>query len=218
MVGCLICGGACRGHRVCWDHWAAFQALGWHGQRLLCDLGELRPAFSVWPRQRDPPPVEQPAEVVRGLFIGDLDDAADADRLQLLGVNFVVNLCPEQLQGPYAGLCARLASRGIRQVLWPADDSGAYDIVEEVLARGVFESIDVALLHGKVLVCCWGGCNRSGAVVAGYLVSRRRFALRAAMALLQQCRGTVLTTGYFRYLLVRASLLPDGPLADPRSV
>ena len=80
-------------------------------------LDDIKATFNIWGslRREDGnergwgPIAEQPGDVRGGLFLGDLDDANDAPKLQRLGIRAVLNLCPENLdKAPYSRLPERL--------------------------------------------------------------------------------------------------------------
>ena len=66
-----------------------------------------------------------------------------------------------------------------------------------------FPFINCLLAHGKgVLLHCYAGVNRSGAVAAAYLAHEKAVPLRAAIMQLRETRGTVLTNQHFLKQLV----------------
>ena len=189
--------------------------------QMLSELEKIPPAFSVWsegrreesgeaPQQNANMPVPQPAEIspllAPGLFLGDLDDVYNVMRLRELGIGFVLNLCPERLEGYYADLPARLVQEGIKHLAWPAKDSSTFNIIEEVVNQGACDFIEMGLRSAGVLVNCWGGVNRSAAVAVAFPVLRRNLALVDAVRQVMNRRGTVLTNQTFRYLLVQVAL------------
>ena len=90
-----------------------------------------------------------------------------------------------------------------KQLGLSAQDDGVFDIVSVVERALGF--IDCCLSEQKrgVLVTCYGGVNRSGAVAAAYLVCKQAIPLCAAIGSLRQGRGTVLTNQNFVKQLVR---------------
>merc|ERR1711953_1468568 len=68
------------------------------------------------------------------------------------------------------------------------------------------------LRAGSVLVNCWGGINRSGAVVVAFLVLKHDFSLIGAFRQTMRQRGTVLTNHAFRRLLLELTLVEGRPL------
>ena len=189
--------------------------------QLLVAIDKVRPQFRVWRRDRSGnsdgvgkntrPPVQQPAEVFPRLLIGDLEDAADVPQLSNLGVGAVLNLCAENLKDIPEGehLPQRLKEAGIAYKEELAQDSAQFNIVTE-LFPSAFKFIEEQLYTGgKVLVNCWGGVNRSGAVVVGFMALQRDVPLVKAVERTMTGRGTVLTNRNFRLLLVRAVLSHD---------
>jgi len=185
--------------------------------QLLLAINSIRPRFAVWlsGRREDSnggknlsPLVPQPGEVQCGLHIGDLDDARRVDKLVQLQVAAVLLLCPEYLPKAEAedgeALDKRLASAGIAFKSIPAKDRRHYDIVAKTFPQA-FDFID-SFAGRRVLICCYGGVNRSAAVLVGFLVLRRQVDLISAVQAAMEARGTILTNRSFRHMLVRASL------------
>jgi hypothetical protein len=165
-------------------------------------------------------PVAQPAQIAPRLFIGDLDDAYNVNRLCDLGIGFVLNLCPEHLVGDYEVIPHRLAQVGIEHLGIPAQDRWNFDIISEVFDKHASDFIEVGLRSAGVLVNCWGGVNRSAAVAVAHLVLTSHVGLVDAVRHAMGQRGTVLTNYSFRRLLVEAALERNCPLhsgAWPRS-
>ena len=178
-------------------------------------LAAINSRFSVWEkRRRDQcwtviklknPPVLQPARICSSinLFVGDIDDAADLERLRYLNIKTVLTLCPECLTGIYKDIPAKLCSAGIVQVCFPAVDSKDFDIVRNVIRAGAASFIESRLRYGGVLVHCWGGVNRSAAVAVAYLTNATQMSLATVVRDAMNTRGTVLTNYSFRLLLVK---------------
>ena len=118
---CLLCGSTKDNETYtvllpsCWWCWAEAVTLQSEEIAALHTLDALRPAFRIWDRPRredceDPPkdkrgktlspPVPQPALIFPGvpLYIGDMDDAANLQRLQELRICCVINLCAERFR------------------------------------------------------------------------------------------------------------------------
>ena len=176
-------------------------------------LAEMKPSFSVWQNGCKNPsvPVRQPAKIMgcHEIYVGDFDDAKDVDRLRLLGVGCVVNLCPEKLyHDDYWQVPFSLAYGRIHQLILPADDSDCFNIV--ALADLAFDFMESSLRSGQgVLVHCWAGCNRSVAVAIAFLVCRRKVPLTIAVRSTMTTRGEVLTNRSFRRQLVQMCLERD---------
>ena len=190
----------------------------------------MHPAFSVWsygrredsgtdPEDRAEHPVTQPAEIapktLPGLFIGDLDDVADVGKLSALGIGFVLNLCPERLTGRYADIPLQLAVANIKHLAWPADDDPNFNILGEVIHCGALEFVQNGFRVAGVLINCWGGVNRSGAVAVAYLALKSNYSLVCAVRQVMSQRGTVLTNKAFRLQLAEAVFAAGLPLQTP---
>ena len=183
-------------------------------------IDKIQMEFVVWHSNgREDPrnlPVEQPAQIMPDipLFIGDIDDAMDVGNLERLGVKAVVNLATEQMSNTYYGsLAGILADADIDLLGLSAQDDGVFDIVSVV--EKALSFIDCCLSEQKrgVLVTCYGGVNRSGAVAAAYLVCKQAIPLCAAIGHLRRGRGTVLTNQNFVKQLVRYCWRNGMPLA-----
>ena len=95
-----------------------------------------------------------------------------------------------------------LARRDIRQLILPASDDRGFNIIPEV--EVAIEPVKSMLDKGHgVLVHCWGGVNRSTAVVVACLVASYKVPLFAAVQAAMKTRGTVLTNQAFRKQLVQ---------------
>lgn len=184
---------------------------------MLLTIDAIKPAFVIWEyrpeddfrsRKNPAPPVEQPAEVSSGVLLGDIEDVWNVPRLLECKVGAVLNLCPEWLEDEEDGpaLLGRLQDAGICYKSLPAWDHRDFDIVGEVMPLAC-QFIEEQIQRGRrVLVNCFAGINRSGAVVVGFLALRMGMPLVAAIKAATRARGKVLTNRYFRLLLVRAAL------------
>ena len=86
-------------------------------------INEIPMGFTIWSRGRREDsngpkktlPVEQPAKILPdvNLFIGDIDDSWDVEKLKTLNIKSVVNLCSERFSWQYSELPARLAEADI---------------------------------------------------------------------------------------------------------
>ena len=222
MLPCLLCGSDDGEKRkgleiqCCIDCDSYARNLQPEAISALMKLEDIKPAFDVWWQgQRDTSlPVEQPAEVVPGLFIGDLDDASNVNKIWYNGIRTVLNLCPENLIGAYADLPSRLTDAGIWMLATPAEDQWDYDIVKNVIQQGAVDFIETRLRFGGVLVNCWAGVNRSAAVVVAFLMLKKNFSLVDAVRETMSQRGTVLTNRAFRRLLLEVCLANGCNLAS----
>ena len=226
---CLLCGfdGKCVRATATLHccSWCVEEAATLHPDEVsaLRSLDTIQPAFRIWGRGRredseDSPngkrgkvmsaPVPQPALIFPGvpLYIGDMDDAANLERLQELGIECVINLCADRI-GPKSGyghVPGELARAGIHQHILVADDVRGFDIM--AVAEHAMWAMKAELGPKKnagVLVNCWGGVNRSAVVVTAYLTTHCSVPLYAAVEQLMRQRGTVLTNLSFRKQLVR---------------
>mmetsp|Transcript_54934 Transcript_54934/g.100364 ORF Transcript_54934/g.100364 Transcript_54934/m.100364 type:complete len:387 (-) Transcript_54934:87-1247(-) len=233
MSSCLLCGsyGAqlVESTNVFSCRWCAPKArvLDSEVVKTLQEIDGIPPAFILWSggrredstegqQKRARLPVPQPAEILPlsapGLFVGDLDDVKNVHRLRELGIGFVLNLCPERLEGHYADVSIRLAEAGIKQLTWPAQDTWDFDIVTHVAKQGACDFIEVGLRSAGVLVNCWGGVNRNATVALAFLVMKKNIGLVDAIQSTMSQRGTVLTNRTFRLLLVQLALEVGCPL------
>ncbi len=176
----------------------------------LVQIDRIEMKFVVWrDGEREIPSkvlVSQPALISPSirLYIGDIDDAMELGSSNSLGVKAVVNLATEQLLRPwYSSLAGNLASANIDLLELCAQDNHTFDIIS--VAQRALGFIDCILKQpdGAVLIVCYGGVNRSGAVAAAYLVSKQTMSLCTAIELLRNARGTVLTNQSFVVQLVR---------------
>ena len=226
---CLLCGfqgdSALATATLPCCSWCVEEADALHPDEVsaLHMLDTIQPAFQIWSRGRRedsetspagkrgkvvPATVPQPALIFPGmpLYVGDMDDAANLERLQALGIGCVINLCADRI-GPkscYGNVPGELASAGIHQHILVADDVPGFDIM--AVAEHAMGAMKAALGSKKnpgVLVHCWGGVNRSAAVATAYLTTHCSVPLYAAVAQLMRQRGTVLTNMSFRKQLVR---------------
>ena len=101
----------------------------------LLQLDNIKPSFQIWGRDgrcKDVP-VPQPARFFPwlGLYIGDMDDAANTQRLCQLRIGCGINLCAERIHpnSPYAHVPSELAKQGIDQTILEANDSHDFDII-----------------------------------------------------------------------------------------
>lgn len=173
-------------------------------------------AFRVWPgggRREDAvdgsgrllTPVPQPGRVLPFLYIGDLDDAADLPTLRANGITAVLCLCPRKDDDRYD--FTGHSSAGIEVVDLEAQDdkSGDYDIIEQAWPKAEEIMARWRRQNMSILVNCYGGVNRSGAIVVAWLLTRERLSLREAIHRVTAARGTVLTNTMFRLQLLRLS-------------
>ncbi|KAK2142107.1 hypothetical protein LSH36_995g00011 [Paralvinella palmiformis] len=141
-----------------------------------------------------------PTKIVHDyLYLGSYWDANNAAYLRRLGINHVLNCAGTRRN---AELCPYQIDTGI---LWymgiPAVDKESYDILQHVQETNSFIN-EARLRGGKVLVHCVMGVNRSGFIVAAYLIGVLKMSLMAAVKVLKDQRCTVLyNTGFQRQLV-----------------
>lgn len=220
---CLLCGyfleGASASRLLSCCEWCAEEAEGLHSSEVsaLNKLEKIKPYFSIWSHGRREDSSElvkhrvieaQPARIFPGLqlFIGDIDDAANVPRLRKLGIGSVVILCVERMiESGYIRVVSDLAGAGIHQHLLYASDGPKCDImaVADHAYGAIRAGLETSSDNNGVLICCWGGVNRSAAVLVAYLVFKCGVPLFAAVDSVMRKRGTILTNQSFRKQLVR---------------
>ena len=149
-----------------------------------------------WRRNEDALP--QPAGIFtnkegKTLFVGDIEDICNVERLQKLRIGFVLNLCPDHSYSDNRTFYTRLSSRKIKVLNWQVKDNEDVDIIAEVVDLGACDYIDMGLRTAGVLVNCYGGVNCSATVAIAYLVLKCKVGLVAAVRKTMEARGTVLT-------------------------
>jgi hypothetical protein len=187
--------------------------LGPEGIAALEGLDAIEPVFDVWWKgQRQGVEVPQPASAAPGmdkLLIGDLGDV-NVSTWKRKRFDAVLILCPEMIKGDYIAQVDELAAQGVVVWVCPAFDTWNFDIVNEVLLPGRHGALEwvsgLLKRQSTVLVVCWGGVNRSGAVVAACMVFHYNWPLVPAVQALMKQRGVVLTNRSFRFLLVKMCL------------
>lgn len=171
------------------------------------------PAFAIWQRgrredshdySRNLSAPDQPARILPWLFLGDYDDATNLPHLKVLGITAVLSLC-EDRHAP--GLVESHLTSGVELVPFAAKDdfSGDFDIIAETWPQARERIAKWRAQRRSVLVNCWGGVNRSSAVVVAWLLAEESFSLREAVHRVTALRGTVLTNRMFRLQLLRLS-------------
>ena len=86
----------------------------------------------------------------------------------------MVNLCTEKMQGSYSNVPNRLARARIHQLILVAEDARNFDIlsVSEYCLSTIQRALSAPGKNG-VLIHCWGGVNRSAAVLVAFLVTQQ---------------------------------------------
>ena len=176
-----------------------------------------RPPFRVWDQGRREystgqmvdrrADLNQPAVLTPWLMIGDLGDVKDlaSGKLRNRTVTAVLNLCPTDMEEQERiDLRKQLASQGIQNYLESfAQDHTDYDIIQRDLASSLQFAQQVHASSGALLVNCYGGVNRSGAIVAALLMLIDKEPLVTAVTNLVAKRGYVLSNLSFRRQLVQ---------------
>jgi len=150
-----------------------------------------------------------------GLYIGDADDWCTSRTMDELDVKTIFNLCPDQTHWNISALQSAMkmfVKKGVVFINFPANDVHDFDIVQEVCNKGCLAMIQTRLEFGNVLVNCWGGVNRSGAVVVAYLNLIIGIPLATAFEHVSNARGCILTNYGFRLKLAQAAERSGQPL------
>jgi len=168
----------------------------------------MQPLFQVWSHRRrkdstgrvDQSVHEQPRQVGKWLFLGDLDDALSLTKLTDRNIGAVLCLCEDRV-GP--GAFDPVLAHGVEVSTLPATDATNFDILAITwpAAERILQAWETAGVQ-NVLVVCWGGVNRSGAIVGAWLRMHEDHSFTAMMSALTQARGTVLTNLAFRRALL----------------
>ena len=147
----------------------------------------------------------QPVEVVQDVYMGTQRHADDYVLLKKLKISHVVNCAGSRLTAPHDECVpAELYPEevGIKCCLVVgALDHEDYDIAKHF--DKVISFMKLALKEGgKVLVHCNLGVNRSGAVVAAFIMVNHNMTLLKAASLLKEKRQLVLSNKGFRRQLI----------------
>lgn len=196
-------------------------------------------SFNIWgraARREDgycPPvrmdvPVPQPADVAPWLCVGDLDDAwALVDGcLSDRGITAVLTLCKDRLvDADRARLAAGMEKAGLRLLVLDARDRAHFDIfgqASDILRKAIEFAGHARQGGGRLLVHCFGGVNRAGAISVALLMLVDRMPLLQAAEAVVGKRGRVLSNRGFRRQLVqlasREAQEADGGGLRPSSV
>lgn len=146
-----------------------------------------------------PSPPTRPDRVSGHVFIGNQRNADDTTALRSDGIDHVLSCAASRrsTDSPYDG-----DSGVIDYFLIPAEDREDFDITRFFDAAFLF--LDrVKRRRGKVLVHCNMGVNRSGAVVAAYLMVDEKRNLLDVVSYLKSKRKLVLSNKGFRRQLIQ---------------
>mmetsp|Transcript_19819 Transcript_19819/g.46283 ORF Transcript_19819/g.46283 Transcript_19819/m.46283 type:complete len:422 (+) Transcript_19819:42-1307(+) len=133
-----------------------------------------------------------------GLFIGGIREAENISALCAAGIGAVVNAAPDVVQVQYP--------HDWRVLMVDAEDDAAYPLLDNHL-DAVCKFLDEQRAEGRpVLLHCFAGMNRSAALCAAYLLAKDRMDLFAAVKLISERRGWVLSNDGFVRQLVHFAL------------
>ena len=133
------------------------------------------------------------------LWLGDLGHATSVSVLRQLGITRVICLCSERVD---EHTFPKVHDIDVRTDVVEALDRPNYKILV-IVWPAVKKMLTQYLRQGcKVLVCCWGGVNRSGTMVAAWLISETNLSFRDIVMQMMLQRGAVLTNQSFRRALL----------------
>jgi dual specificity protein phosphatase 1B len=135
----------------------------------------------IMSRSDDVPP---PQQIVRGVFLGSIDDATYIPKLKRLHIGALLNVADFDLKHRhmYKAHMPRLLYAGI-----PMDDSPDFPI--ESFFDITNELIHSARMRGlRVLVHCYAGVSRSVTVLAAYLMATNGWTLETTMRRIRRLR------------------------------
>ena len=146
----------------------------------------------------------QPAPILSWLFLGDYCDASNFMLLKSLSITAVLSCCPEQHSEDFV---KTLLAKGIELSSLRAEDdmSGDYNIISEIWPTARKTIASWKDKKKNILVNCWGGINRSSAIVIAWLLMEENYTFYQAMYRITELRGTVLTNQMFRLQLLKLS-------------
>ena len=156
----------------------------------------LRPLTKHWPGG----PGVWPAQILDWLFLGDLDNALNLYQLQQLGITLVISLCPEHVDTKAAAKFRTIEAAGIQIASLAAIDDEKFNIYE--ITWPAVRAILSVTPQPRTLINCWGGVNRSAAIVGMVLVDLQGFTFLDTMRRMMGIRRNVLTNMAFRRALL----------------
>lgn len=126
--------------------------------------------------------------VLKNLFIGNIQDAANKSFLESNRINLVINCCKE-----YTVDYNYLKTQNITCVMLEYFDSLEQDLNEQGKLINVIKLIDDHLTNerGGVLVHCVAGVSRSASVVIAYLMWKNKINFESAFRIVRQARPIV---------------------------
>lgn len=161
-------------------------------------------------------PLGHPSKVLEHVYIGNQDNSDNIDLLQALEITHVLN-CAGTRTFDLTRSHYPKNSGIVGFLMIPAEDYEEYDIMQYFMDTNIFLD-KVKMAGGRALVHCNIGVNRSGAIVAAYLMVHQNKKLLKVIDDLKSKRSLVLQNVGFRRQLVRFArcrgLLdpPDFPL------
>jgi len=146
-------------------------------------------------------PPAHPGKMLDHVYIGNLDNAEDYDLLPAIGITHVLNVAgTRNFDLTRSRYPAKLGITDFFMI--PAEDYEEYNIAEHFPDAIAF--LDRARASGgKAMVHCNLGVNRSGAVVAAYMMVNQRKTLLKVLSELKIKRSVVLCNTGFRSQLLK---------------
>jgi protein-tyrosine phosphatase len=152
---------------------------------------------------------ESPSEVIKGLYLGSVNDARDVTKLRSLGVTHVLNAA-SNLYDPNAVFF----SRGllVQYLSFPAQDIDEYPI-QQHFAAGVDFIHEAIEGGGTILVHCAAGVSRSTTLVCAYLMRARQLPCFEAVMFVNRQRACASPNPGFLRALLRFQEAAKQPLS-----
>lgn len=161
-------------------------------------LSRMKEILEEYPRLG---PLRHPSKLVEHVYIGNQENADDIDLLQALEITHVLNVAGTRTfdltRSPY-----KKDTGIVGFLMMPAEDYEEYDIMQYFMDAIIFLD-KVKAAGGRALVHCNIGVNRSGAIVAAYLMIHQRRTLLKVIDDLKSKRSLILQNEGFRRQLVR---------------
>jgi len=162
----------------------------------------------------------EPAQLVKGIFLGSFDHARDTEWLAAKGISAVLNCGPDVCrlsaneisshpeshmeQGSNSerriGRARAFYGAGVDYAECDATDIEGYPILDKHLDDA---ATFIKRQNGPVLIHCFSGQNRSAALALGYLMTERGMSMEQALALAHPLRPLILSNESFRLQLLR---------------
>ncbi|ESN99934.1 hypothetical protein HELRODRAFT_83673, partial [Helobdella robusta] len=141
--------------------------------------------------------------IAQHVYIGNQRNADDLEELYTTGITHVINCAPSRLrrasrtESPYPPKSGVVGFKVI-----PAEDKEEYNI-EKHFEEALEFLEQVKHGGGRALVHCNMGVNRSGAIIAAYIMASERRCLLEVIKYLKSKRSLILTNKGFRRQLIR---------------